>query len=176
MKILGLIWLNKWGPARYAMNGAFLLLKVSELSKLTESDRAAFAKEAINQANYLLGDSGRSFVVGFGNNPPLRPHHRGASCPAVPEECNWDNFNSPDASPFTLFGALVGGPGANDEYTDDRKDYIKNEVATDYNAGFQAAIAAMKCRVVTDCLSDKVDIPVDDKNDKDDNDNAKAGG
>lgn len=33
-----------------------------------------FAKK---QINYLLGDSGRSFVVGFGINPPQRPYHRG---------------------------------------------------------------------------------------------------
>jgi len=29
----------------------------------------------------------------------------------------------------------VGGPNENDKYTDDRGDYIANEVATDYNAG-----------------------------------------
>ena len=28
----------------------------------------------------FLGDTGRSFVVGFGNNPPVQPHHRGSSC------------------------------------------------------------------------------------------------
>ena len=28
------------------------------------------------QIHYMLGSSGRSFVVGFGNNPPQRPHHR----------------------------------------------------------------------------------------------------
>ena len=33
-----------------------------------------FAKK---QINYLLGDSGRSFVVGFGINPPQRPYRRG---------------------------------------------------------------------------------------------------
>jgi len=81
---LGLIWLAQWGPARYAMNNAYLMLKVSEMESIPTSDRANIASVAISQANYLLGDSGRSFVVGFGNNPPTRPHHRGASCPAVP--------------------------------------------------------------------------------------------
>lgn len=32
-----------------------------------------FAK---NQIGYVLGDSGRSFVVGIGVNPPQSPHHR----------------------------------------------------------------------------------------------------
>lgn len=31
---------------------------------------------AMCQIHYALGDTGRSFVVGFGVNPPTRPHHR----------------------------------------------------------------------------------------------------
>jgi len=31
---------------------------------------------AESQINYMLGDGGRSYVVGFGNNPPTQPHHR----------------------------------------------------------------------------------------------------
>ena len=35
---------------------------------------------AKGQIDYMLGDNpqGRSYVVGFGNNPPQRPHHRAA--------------------------------------------------------------------------------------------------
>ena len=44
-------------------------------------------------------------------------------------------------SPHQLNGALVGGPGRNDDYEDRRGDYVKNEVACDYNAGFQGALA-----------------------------------
>ena len=42
-----------------------------------------------------------------------------------------------------LKGALVGGPkSVNDNsYVDSRQDYITNEVTTDYNAGFQSALA-----------------------------------
>lgn len=42
-----------------------------------------------------------------------------------------------------MYGALVGGPGINDDYEDDRGDYVKNEVAIDYNAGFQSALAEL---------------------------------
>ena len=38
---------------------------------------------------------------------------------------------------------MVGGPGQNDDYRDDRNDYVKNEVACDYNAGFQGACAGI---------------------------------
>jgi hypothetical protein len=37
----------------------------------------------------------------------------------------------------------VGGPGNNDAYTDSRTDYVQNEVATDYNAGFTGALARL---------------------------------
>ena len=42
-----------------------------------------------------------------------------------------------------LIGALVGGPGEYDQYDDKRTDYISNEVTTDYNAGFQSALAGL---------------------------------
>lgn len=32
---------------------------------------------AESQINFMLGDSGRSYVIGFGENPPVQPHHRG---------------------------------------------------------------------------------------------------
>ena len=65
--------------------------------------------------------------------------NRSSSCPAVPQSCNG---GAPGANPFTLFGALVGGPDEWDNYVDDRNDYVANEVACDYNAGFQSALAA----------------------------------
>ena len=42
-----------------------------------------------------------------------------------------------------LYGALVGGPDEKGNYVDSRKDYVANEVATDYNAGFQTAVAGL---------------------------------
>jgi endoglucanase len=42
-----------------------------------------------------------------------------------------------------LYGALVGGPDGGDGYTDDIKDYMLNEVANDYNAGFVGCCAKM---------------------------------
>ena len=94
----------------------------------------------------MLGDSGRSFVVGFGENYPKQPHHKAASCESPPAECTWGTFGdiSKD-NPHQLNGALVGGPSNDqDSYTDDRTNYITNEVTLDYNAGFQGAVAALK--------------------------------
>lgn len=36
---------------------------------------SAYRQLAQKQIHYALGDAGRSYVVGFGNNPPVRPHH-----------------------------------------------------------------------------------------------------
>lgn len=61
---------------------------------------------------YVLGSEdgvGNSFVVGFGNNPPVQAHHRAASCPDPPAPCTFDSFNSATENPHVLYGALVGG-------------------------------------------------------------------
>lgn len=36
---------------------------------------SAYRQLAQQQIHYALGDTGRSFVVGFGVNPPVKPHH-----------------------------------------------------------------------------------------------------
>lgn len=38
----------------------------------------AYRKWAMTQIHYALGDTGFSYVVGFGDHYPLMPHHRGA--------------------------------------------------------------------------------------------------
>jgi len=94
----------------------------------------------VRQINYALGDNPahRSFMVGFGNNPPRNPHHRTA-------HGSWtDSLLSPTLSRHILYGALVGGPkAADDQYADDRSDFQMNEVATDYNAGLSSALARL---------------------------------
>lgn len=67
-----------------------------------------------------------------------------SSCDYPPEVCDWNDFNSPDPNPHVLQGALVGGPDQNDNYVDARDNFRTNEVACDYNAGFQSAVAGNK--------------------------------
>lgn len=54
-----------------------------------------------------------------------------------------NNEDIPANHRHILYGAMVGGPNASDQYTDDISDYVSNEVATDYNAGFTGALAKM---------------------------------
>ena len=127
-----------WGALRYASNTAFLALVYSDqLSDATKRQR--YHDFAVRQINYALGQNPRnsSYVVGFGTNSPRNVHHRTA-------HGSWsDNINDPVTSRHILYGALVGGPDTNDNYTDNRGDFTKNEVATDYNAGFTGALARL---------------------------------
>ncbi|XP_025083452.1 uncharacterized protein LOC112557675 [Pomacea canaliculata] len=129
----------QWGALRYSANMAFFALVAAKYG-LHASD---YRQWAMCQIHYALGDTGRSFVVGFGVNPPTRPHHRASSCPMLPAPCGWEAQQNPGPNPHVLYGALVGGPGGSDDYVDDRKDYVHNEVACDYNAGFQSAVAGL---------------------------------
>ena len=140
----GLVWIQPWGSLRHASNVAFACLEAAEI-KHASVDADKFRDFAMDQIHYALGDTGRSYVVGFGVNPPTRPHHTPSSCPVDPSQaCSWNDFNNPGPNPSTLWGALVGGPGSNDDYEDKRDDYVKNEVTVDYNAGFQSAVAGLR--------------------------------
>ncbi len=135
----GLAYLDVWGVIRYAMNTSFVALAYHE-EATTSTKSAKYYDFAVDQMTYALGDNPRnsSYVCGFGTNPPVNPHHRTA------HGCWSNNQNGPPASTrHVLYGALVGGPNNDDSYTDDRSNYINNEVATDYNAGFSGVVAKM---------------------------------
>ena len=53
---------------------------VAFLSVLARKNELISDDWAKGQIDYMLGDNplGRSYVVGHGNNPPDRPHHRAA--------------------------------------------------------------------------------------------------
>ncbi|XP_064611792.1 endoglucanase E-4-like [Liolophura sinensis] len=68
----GMAFRLQWGPLRYSSNMAFIALMAADLGV----NPAEYRKWAKGQIHYALGDSGRSYVVGFGNNYPKRPHHR----------------------------------------------------------------------------------------------------
>ncbi len=134
----GLAWLDQWGSLRYAATTAFVALVYGD-GLSDEQLKRRYHDFALRQVNYILGDNPRhsSYLVGFGANPPTRPHHRTS-------HGSWlDSLSNPVEQRHVLYGALVGGPGSDDSYQDDRADYVKNEVATDYNAGLTGALARL---------------------------------
>jgi len=134
----GLAYLDSWGALRYSANQAFLAFVYSDW--VSDPARKQTARSfAESQILYMLGDNPRqsSYVIGYGNNSPQRPHHRTS-------HGSWsDSQSQPANHRHILYGALVGGPSLTDSYTDSISDYVSNEVATDYNAGFTGALAKM---------------------------------
>lgn len=70
----GLVWRDKWGSNRYAANAAMLALLAAKNGIRTQD----YYNFAASQINFMLGDGGRSYVVGFGHNFPQKPHHKAA--------------------------------------------------------------------------------------------------
>ncbi|GAM24422.1 hypothetical protein SAMD00019534_075970 [Acytostelium subglobosum LB1] len=126
----GLAWLRKWGPCRYAANMAFL-------ASVHGGDK--YTNFTVSQVDYILGKNPKqqSFVVGIGPNYPVNPHHRAS------HHSTTNDINNPPTNTYIIKGALVGGPDELDNYKDDRSDYVENEVALDYNAGFVGALCYM---------------------------------
>jgi len=156
----GLAWLDQWGSLRYACNTAFLALYHHDIASTAEQSVRYF-DFARTQIDYALGDNpnNRSYVCGFGVDPPVYPHHRTA-------HGAWGNDvqDSPVETRHVLYGALVGGPDRADGYSDYRSNYINNEVATDYNALFSGALAKLTLDLGGSPLVDfpPVEEPVDE--------------
>ncbi|GIL94714.1 hypothetical protein Vretimale_930 [Volvox reticuliferus] len=151
----GMVWYNDWGSARYTANVALVALAASRTDggggvALTAAARASRACWAKSQISYMLGSNpqSQSFVVGYKPSSlyksPEKPHHRSSSCnPNYAITCDWNALDAAGPNPSVLMGALVGGPGRDDSYVDNRRDYMKNEVALDFNAGFTGALAGL---------------------------------
>ncbi|XP_060063948.1 endoglucanase A-like [Ylistrum balloti] len=142
----GLAWRDQWGALRYSANSAFIALMAAKTG-IADSPAlvTSFRDYARKQLHYMFGENeiNRSYVIGFGNHFPTQPHHRSSSCDDLPAICNDSNQYRDSPSPQILYGALVGGPDRNGQFIDKRSDYIQNEVACDYNAGFQSLVAGI---------------------------------
>ena len=134
----GLAWLDQWGSLRHATATAAIAFVYGDwITDTTLKNR--YLNFARSQVDYALGnnEANRSYVVGYGTNPPQHPHHRTA-------HGSWSDQQSvPPNHRHTIYGALVGGPNQSGGYTDDISNYQTNEVACDYNAGFVQCLAKM---------------------------------
>ncbi|XP_022986510.1 endoglucanase 24-like [Cucurbita maxima] len=155
----GLIYKPGGSNLQHATSITFLLLAYANYLDRTSATvncgnvvvgPAALRSQAKRQVDYILGDNpkGISYMVGYGKYFPQRIHHRGSSLPSVREHpqpiaCKEGStyFNSADPNPNVLVGALVGGPGEDDVYEDDRADFRKSEPTTYINAPFVGVLA-----------------------------------
>lgn len=96
---------------------------------------------ALAQVRYMMGDAGRSLMVGIGADPPQRTQDRAAGCPRTPRLCNVvSGLMSPDPDGQQLTGALVQGSGLSDNFMDVRNNDAA-WVGIENNAGFTGALA-----------------------------------
>ncbi len=131
----GLKILNSWGSLRYAAASSGIAMQYYNMSGDTR------AKDlAMSQINYILGDNpnNMSYVIGFGNKYPTKPHHRAAN-----GYQGYNDGNNLKEAKYVLTGALVGGPGSGDSYSNDASQYTETEVGIDYNAGLVMALAGI---------------------------------
>jgi hypothetical protein len=121
----GIPVIDAWGFLRYASSEAGLGYTAFKLLGYN-----GFNTLAGKIMDYTVGSNpeNRSYLTGWGRNPPLHPHHRA---------------NEPvKGGPLKgLIGGLVGGP-TDDVYGDNVDNFQETEVAIDYNAAFILGMAA----------------------------------
>ncbi|XP_059640320.1 endoglucanase 16 [Cornus florida] len=148
----GLIHLRDGANTQYVTGTAFLFSVYSDLlakynqqvkcgdKQFNSAQLMDFAKQ---QMDYILGKNPkkRSYMVGFGNNPPMQPHHRGASVAkysanqAVSCPMSFVYFyNKNNPNPNELTGAIVGGPDRYDNFVDQRWESAMTEPTTYTNS------------------------------------------
>lgn len=130
----GFAMLNNYGSARYNTAAQLCALVYTK-----ETGDMRFADWARSQMEYIMGKNpmDRSYIVGYAENSAKNPHHRAAHGSTT------YSMDDPPVQVHVLWGALVGGPDEKDYHLDITKDYIYNEVAVDYNAGFTGACAGL---------------------------------
>ena len=126
--------ISTWGSARY---NAAAQMCAMVYDKYDPEQR--FVEWAKSQMDYILGDNpmNRCYEVGYADNSALEPHHRASHGSLT------NSMEDPVDAKHVLYGALVGGPDFDDYHEDDRTNYVYNEVAIDYNAGFVGALAGL---------------------------------
>ncbi len=130
----GFSMLNSYGSARY--NTAAQLCALVYRKETGSTDFADWAK---GQMEYIMGNNPmeRAYIVGYAPDGASHPHHRAS------HGSKTLSMDDPVDQVHTLWGALVGGPDAEDFHKDVTSDYIYNEVAIDYNAAFVGACAGL---------------------------------
>ncbi|BAF10211.1 endoglucanase 8 precursor [Oryza sativa Japonica Group] len=160
----GMIHLRDGANSQYVTSTAFLFVAYSDILRRINQpvmcgaqavQPARLLQFAKQQIDYLLGANprGRSYVVGFGVNPPTQPHHRGASTPVLPPgyqvNCgmSFSEWFTPDRpNPNELTGAIMGGPDGGDNFSDKRGNSSCTEPCTYINSLSIGPLAALAIR------------------------------
>jgi len=182
---LGLAFRNRWGSLRYASNTAFLAFAYAKtLTDIQPPEtRETFYIRALenyaeSQANYILGDGGRSWIVGYGKSFPkfvwvkssynsmlYFPLSKLNPSIAADRKALGNDFKfSSRPNTFPIHGALVGGPlevngVPSDSWVDSRSSFVYAEITLDYNAAWTGVVARLSELYSGDQINDcKLDL------------------
>jgi hypothetical protein len=122
----GFDFIDKWGSLRLACNAQFVRACAGQELEKTQQ-----------LMDFIYGNNSQNicFQIGYANNSSKNAHHR-AAAPGMMVTKN------------VLVGAMVGGPESFENateftYNDEVSNYVGNEVALDYQAGFVGCLAAL---------------------------------
>lgn len=103
-------------------------LNLQVANKISPNEKYDDACQAV--VDHLLGRNyyGRSYVTGFGINPPMNPHDRRSMADSI-------------VAPWP--GYIVGGGHTATDWVDDASSYSHNEIAINWQAGLVYALAAV---------------------------------
>lgn len=151
----GFSMLNEYGSARYNTAAQLCALVYAKYSPEKELDPMRFAEWAKSQMEYIMGRNpmNRPYIVGWSETAASHPHHRAS------HGSTDFNMDHPETQTHVLWGALVGGPDSGDWHRDITKDYVYNEVAVDYNAGFVGACAGLYYYYGTEDMKNQENFP-----------------
>ena len=139
----GLLYKSDYHSLTHAAMISFVCVKSSRmLQDITFETQKRWIKLGLDQVGYILKNN---YLIGYGNKDiSVQPNHRASACPAaLGSACGnpWRDSSKPN--PNKLFGAIVGGPDAFDQFVDDRKNVNTNGVGLDSNAAVSGLIASL---------------------------------
>lgn len=135
----GLAFLSAWGSLRYPNIMAFMaVLYVDQTPTLDSTKRQRYIAFAKSQIDYPLGTNplNMSYLVGYGTKWPQRTHHRNAHGSST------NSMSDPDKNRHVNW-MIAGGPDINDQFPDERSNYVMAESGMDYQVSFIAGVASV---------------------------------
>ena len=145
--------LNPYGSARYNTAAQLCALVYQKETAARGEEDSQFSEWAKSQMEYIMGKNpmNRCYIVGYAENSASHPHHRASHASTTL------SMDDPVDQTHVLWGALVGGP--DDGHRDITADFVYNEVAVDYNAGFTGACAGLYNYFGTPDMKPQADFP-----------------
>lgn len=127
-----------WGGLRNIGLAVQIATAIAEFPGAPTFLRDRYGCLAASQLNYVLGDTGRSFVAGIGANPPQQLHSREGFCAvdAPASTCGSAAWSSSAPNAQVVVGALASGPDLADKFPDKRPNYVNTELAIEYQARY----------------------------------------